>query len=128
MSCDTFNFKKVMQIKGSLSHQHCIPCEGGTEPLNRQEEENYLSAVSGWEILRESKPHQLLKNIQLKNFTQVIELINHIAKIAEAEGHHPNLYLHDYKHLRIELYTHAIGGLSTNDFILAAKIDELLVD
>ena len=107
-----------------LSQKHCVPCEGGTKPLPKKEEEAYLSAVPEWKIER-TGTHQLTREIVLGNFKQAIAFIGQIAKIAEAEGHHPNLYLHDYKKLRIELYTHAIGGLSTNDFILAAKINKL---
>jgi 4a-hydroxytetrahydrobiopterin dehydratase len=70
--------------------------------------------------------HQLIREVTCKDFATVLGLINEIGKIAESQGHHPNLYLHDYNKLRIELSTHAIGGLSMNDFILAVQIDEVL--
>lgn len=112
-------------MENHLTQQHCVPCEGGTAPLTETEETNYLTAVPNWKIVR-TGVHKIQREITLKNFIAAVELINHIAKIAESEGHHPNLHLHDFKKLRVVLYTHAIGGLSTNDFIMAAKIDELL--
>lgn len=108
-----------------LLHQHCVPCEGGTQPLNETDENNYLSATAGWSINR-TQVHQIEKNVVSTNFKAAVALINQIAELAEAEGHHPNLYLHNYKELKIELFTHNIGGLSVNDYIMAAKINEML--
>lgn len=108
----------------ALKQGHCVPCEGGTSPLTETEENNYHDATSQWTINREGV-HTLTREFVFKDFKEVIGFINKVADIAEAEGHHPNLYLHDYKKLTIELHTHAIGGLSTNDFILATKIDAL---
>lgn len=106
-----------------LSHQHCVPCEGGTKPLTREEFVVYLPQVESWEVVDEK---MLRKEFTLKNFKAAIHFIDQIAEIAESEGHHPDLFLHDYKKLTITLSTHAIGGLSINDFVLAVKIDELL--
>lgn len=108
-----------------LQKGHCVPCEGGTAPLTNAQEDMYLSAVPDWKLDR-SGVHQLKREFTVKNFKAVLELVNKIGHIAEAEGHHPNLYLYEFKHVRVELYTHAIGGLSENDFILAAKIDQLV--
>jgi len=108
----------------SLQQGHCVPCEGGTTPLSIEDETNYLDATRGWQILREG-PHTLWRDFECKNFTEAIELTNKIAAIAESEQHHPNIYIHDYKKVKVELSTHAIGGLSTNDFILAAKINSI---
>jgi 4a-hydroxytetrahydrobiopterin dehydratase len=109
-----------------LTKRHCVPCEGGTDPLTQEQEEMYLSAVPNWEIKREGT-HTVQRDIECKNFLDAVELIKKIAAIAEEEGHHPDLRLHSYKFLEVTLTTHAIKGLSENDFILAAKIDELLV-
>lgn len=108
-----------------LVHQHCVPCEGGTKPLPQTEEDTYVTATPGWSINR-SGIHQIERELTLAHFMEAVALVQKIAQLAESEGHHPNLYLHDYKLLKIELYTHAIGGLSVNDFIMAAKINELL--
>lgn len=106
-----------------LTAKHCVPCEGGTAPLTQAEEDKYLTAVPDWQIER-TGVHQLKKAFEFKNFAAVLAFTNQVGQLAEAEGHHPNLWLHDYKHLEITLYTHAIQGLSENDFIMAAKINE----
>lgn len=111
----------------ALKKGHCVPCEGGTSPLTEQEENMYRDATPHWEIKREGT-HQLVREFTFKNFKEVIAFVNKVADTANAEDHHPNLYIHDYKHLEIKLHTHAIGGLSTNDFILATKIDDLLAN
>ncbi|MCL4208016.1 4a-hydroxytetrahydrobiopterin dehydratase [Patescibacteria group bacterium] len=109
-----------------LTQGNCVPCEGGVEPMTRQEMEPYLQSVKDWQLVEVDGIATLKRDLTLPNFVSVIDLVNKIAKLSESEGHHPNLFIHDYKHLRIDLYTHAIGGLSVNDFILAAKIDELV--
>ena len=81
-----------------------------------------LKDLSGWELVEGKR---LRKTLVCQSFLGAIELIQQIAPIAEAEDHHPDLHLTNYKRLTIELSTHAIGGLSENDFILAAKIDQL---
>lgn len=86
----------------------------------------YLSAVPSWEINRDEPLHWLVKVFTFKNFTETISFLNAIAVVAEEQGHHPNLKVFDFKNLKVCLSTHAIKGLSENDFILAAKIDELL--
>lgn len=109
-----------------LTKGSCVPCEGGVEPMTRQEMEPYLQSVKEWQLVEVKGVSNLVRELKLSNFVSVIDLVNKIAKISESEGHHPNLYIHDYKYLKIDLYTHAIGGLSVNDFILAAKIDGLV--
>lgn len=108
----------------SLTHQKCVPCEGGTKPLTRSEFQVYLDSVKDWQVINEEKAIQ--KTVTLKNFVAVVKLVDQIADIAESEGHHPDLNIFDYKNLTITLSTHAIKGLSINDFILSAKIDQLL--
>ena len=108
----------------ALKRGHCVPCEGGVDPLTQEEENNYHDATPLWLINRE-ETHKLTREFEFKNFGDAVTFINKIAQIAESEGHHPNLNLHDYKKLTVELFTHAISGLSTNDFILATKIDNL---
>ncbi len=105
-----------------LSKQHCVPCEGGTKPLTHDEFAVYLPQVANWTVVQDK---QLEKEFVFKDFAQAISFVNRIASIAESEGHHPDINLHRYKKVAITLSTHAIGGLSVNDFILAVKIDEL---
>lgn len=107
-----------------LKHQKCVPCEGGTKPLTREEFSVYLPQVPDWQVQDELR---LYKQFDFNNFADCIAFINQVASIAESEGHHPDINLHDFKHVGITLSTHAIGGLSVNDFILATKIDELMV-
>lgn len=107
---------------GSLSHQKCVPCEGGTLPLKPEEYQKYLSEVKGWEVLEEKK---IQKKFTFKDFDKALAFVNKVGAIAQQEGHHPDLNLHDWNKLDITLSTHAIGGLSVNDFILASKIDQL---
>ena len=106
-----------------LTKKKCVPCEGFTEPLTDAEEGNYLKELSGWKIYRDGE-HRIKKNYSLLHFKDAISYVNQIAELAEDEGHHPNIKI-NYNVVGIELFTHAIGGLSENDFILGVKIDEI---
>ena len=70
----------------------------------------------------------LAKSFRFKNFVEAMQFVNKVAEIAEQEGHHPNIFMHDYRKVKLTLYTHAIKGLHENDFILAAKIDEIQME
>ena len=106
-----------------LSQRQCKPCEGGVEPLPQSAAAQLLRDVKGWELVGGKA---IRKVVTCKSFLDAVGLVQRIAPIAEAENHHPDLHLTNYKRLTIELSTHAIGGLSENDFILAAKIDQVL--
>ena len=106
-----------------LSQRKCKPCEGGAAPLPASAAQTLLADVRGWELVDGTA---IRKTVKCKNFLDAVALIQRIAPVAEAEDHHPDLHLTGYRKLTIELSTHAIGGLSENDFILAAKIDHLL--
>ena len=106
-----------------LTKKKCIPCEGYTDPLLEEEEEKYLKEISGWNINRDEL-HRIKKVFSLLHFKDSISFVNQIAELAEEEGHHPNIQI-IFNIVNIEIFTHAIGGLSENDFILAAKIDEI---
>ena len=106
-----------------LSQRKCVPCEGGATPLPPSAARTLLQDLEGWELVDGAA---LRKTVTCKDFLDAVRLIQRIAPIAEAEDHHPDLHLTRYKRVTIELSTHAIGGLSENDFILAAKLDELL--
>ena len=109
-------------MNNNLIKQHCVPCEGGTAPLDGRDMELLLKSVNGWKL--EKNPRRILKEFKFKNFVEAMKFVNQIADIAEKEGHHPDIFI-SYNHVRFELTTHAIGGLSQNDFIVAAKIDDL---
>ncbi|MDE1871432.1 MAG: 4a-hydroxytetrahydrobiopterin dehydratase [Candidatus Micrarchaeota archaeon] len=104
-----------MDLKG----KKCKPCEGGTKPMGKRESAKYLKFVNGWVL----EGNKISKEMDFKDFNKAMAFTNKVAAVAEREGHHPDMYLHDWNKLRITTYTHAIGGLSINDFILAAKID-----
>lgn len=104
-----------------LTKQHCVPCEGGMPALDDSEIQKLLLAVVGWRL----EGGKLVRDIQSRTFKQVLALVNRIGELAEFEGHHPDLWIHDWNRLQISLWTHAIGGLSLNDFILSAKINQL---
>src|ERR1041385_5613726 len=107
----------------SLKTKHCKPCEGGVPALSAKAAKKLLKRVRGWQIDPAAK--KIRKDLEMKNFLAAVKLIEKIARGAEANDHHPDLHLTGYRHLRVELSTHAVHGLSENDFILAAKIDAL---
>lgn len=90
--------------------------------MTKEESQKYLAEVLGWGVIEDGK--KISKEFVFPDFVQAIRFIDKIAEIAEQEGHHPDLHIF-YNKVRIELSTHAIGGLSENDFILAAKINAL---
>ena len=101
----------------------CQPCAGDAAPLSRAEAETYLGVLDHWMLAPDA--NEISKRFIMKHFMAAVEFINAIAKTAEEEDHHPDLHLTGYRALAIHLSTHAIKGLSQNDFILAAKIDAL---
>lgn len=106
-----------------LKQRKCTPCEGGVAPLGVTAAKAYLANLPGWELCAEGK--LIGRTFVMRWFMDAIELVQKIAEVAEAEDHHPDIHLTGYRRLRIELTTHAIGGLSENDFIMAAKIESL---
>lgn len=107
----------------SLTSRKCQPCEKGATPLSLNEVKDYLRQIPNWQLAENGK--SISRQFVMKDFVSAVELIGQIARIAEEDDHHPDLHLTGYRNLRIELATHSIGGLSQNDFILAAKIDQL---
>lgn len=106
----------------TLLQKRCIPCEVGTIPLTRDEAEVLLQQTPGWGISEDTK--KITRTFKFKNFKEALAFVNKVGEVAEAEGHHPDIKL-VWGRVGIELTTHAIKGLSENDFILAAKINEL---
>lgn len=103
-----------------LSQKKCVPCEAGNMPLEESKVNELLKQVTAWNL----KEGHLYKKFKFRNFVEAIKFVNSIAEIAENEGHHPDFSVH-YNRVEIELFTHAIKGLSENDFIVAAKIDNI---
>ncbi len=108
-----------------LEAKTCQPCEGGVAACELSEANQQLQALaSEWELVDDGK--KISRQFKLKNFVEAMRLINAVADLAEREQHHPDLHLTAYRQVRIDLTTHAIGGLSENDFIVAAKIDAVV--
>jgi len=103
-----------------LAQKRCVPCEGGVPPLDEPAARNYLAQLSGWSLV---DGNRIRKEFAFKNFARALAFVNRVGAIAEAEGHHPDILIHSWNRVRLDITTHAIGGLSENDFILAAKID-----
>jgi len=109
-----------------LTKKKCIPCEGGIIPFDISEIHKYQKKVDGWQIIENKKKvFFLYKKFTFKNFSESQNFINFVGKISEEEGHHPDITF-GWGYAEIKVTTHAIEGLSENDFILAAKIDKLI--
>ena len=110
-----------------LFNKKCVPCEGGVVPFDISEIHKYQKKVDGWEIIKNEKNIYLLeKKIIFKNFEESLKFVNEVGKISEEEGHHPDI-IFGWGYAKINITTHAIEGLSENDFILAAKIDKKII-
>ena len=109
-----------------LAAKKCLPCEGGVPTVPLDEVRTLLESLPGWELTDGGQG--IRREWVVKNFMAAMDFFNRVAELAEAEGHHPDLHLIGYRNAVIQLWTHAIGGLSENDFIMAAKINYLSVD
>lgn len=111
----------------SLASKKCVPCEGGVEPLRQEMIDEYLRQVPGWKVKeiswQDKKVKSLLNSYKFKNFRQAMAFLREVEQIAEAEGHHPDFCVH-YSLVEFTIWTHAIGGLHENDFIIAKKIGD----
>ena len=114
------------QTAEQLTAKKCLPCEGGVEPCSPSEARQQLEQLAGWTLVHDGK--RIRREWRVRDFMAGIDFFNRCAQIAEADGHHPDLHIAGYRNVAVELWTHAIGGLSENDFILAAKIDQLSID
>ena len=107
-----------------LKDKKCLPCEGGVSPFSISEIHKYQKKIDGWDIVKNKKNIYFLeKKFTFKNFIESQNFVNEVGKISEEEGHHPDI-LFGWGYAQINITTHAIEGLSENDFILAAKIDK----
>ena len=106
-----------------LHTKHCVPCEGDVPALTPEEIATYLSQLkSTWEVIENKK---IRREFRFKSFVRAIQFVDRVADVAEIEDHHPDIHIY-FSRVVIELWTHAIEGLSENDFILAAKIEEIV--
>lgn len=105
-----------------LHERRCVPCESGTPPLTRDRVIAILRDVPGWEF-RDGKPAAIARTVRCANFSEACALFMRVALLCEAEGHHADLRVFGWRNIAFVLSTHAIGGLSENDFIVAAKIN-----
>ena len=109
-----------------LLKKKCVPCEGGIIPFDISEIHKYQKKVDGWNIIKNDKDIFLLeKEFKFKNFKESQDFVNLVGNISEEEGHHPDIFF-GWGYAKINIMTHAIEGLCENDFILAAKIDQIL--
>lgn len=111
-----------MGMENDLSEKHCVPCEDKSGLLSVDEVENLKERIDQWSIVEDK---EIEKTLKFSDFKSALSFVNKVGVIAEAEGHHPNICIHDWNKVTITLYTHSIQGLSENDFIVAAKIDEI---
>lgn len=109
--------------RDDLVHKKCVPCEGGIPKLSREAAESQVRALPDWRLAENAE--SIYRSWTARSFVAALDFFNRVGEVAEQENHHPDLHLTGYRQIRIELSTHAIGGLSDNDFILAAKIDQL---
>jgi len=106
-----------------LIDKKCVPCEGGVPVLTNGQEDDFTPLVPQWTLCREGV-HRITRSFEFTDFVEAMAFVNKVAEVAEDEGHHPNIAI-SWNTVDLELYTHAIDGLSENDFIVAAKIDAL---
>lgn len=110
-----------MAARTRLAESHCVPCTSRTKPLPAERAQALARRVPNWRIAR----GKLRRTVVFEDFVTLIEFVNELADLAEEEGHHPDFKV-SWSRLDLELHTHVAGGLTRNDFVLAAKIDDLL--
>jgi 4a-hydroxytetrahydrobiopterin dehydratase len=115
-----------MTTAQDLLRRRCLPCESGVPRLAAEQVQQLLAALPGWGLTDDGQ--RLRREWRVKDFVVGLDFFQRIGQIAEQEDHHPDLHLVGYRNVAVEIWTHAIGGLSENDFILAAKINEMPVE
>ncbi|HYM96405.1 MAG TPA: 4a-hydroxytetrahydrobiopterin dehydratase [Candidatus Sulfotelmatobacter sp.] len=108
-------------MAGSLADEKCVPCKGGTPPLDASQIDVLLPRVDSWQV-EDSK--KLIKRFRFKNWVDAVAFVNEVTPVAESEGHHPDLYVR-WGEVRAYLWTHKIDGLTVSDFVMAAKLDRV---
>ncbi len=112
-----------MNTPSDLTRKRCVSCEGEIEPLDPAVVAELIPQVAGWSVVLGGTA--IRREWTARNFSTAVHFLDEVAGLAEAEGHHPDFHLTGYRQVAIELTTHAVGGLTENDFILAAKINTL---
>jgi 4a-hydroxytetrahydrobiopterin dehydratase len=113
-----------MTDSSNFAAKKCQPCKGGTPPLDQEQSRESLAQIhSDWQLVEEGR--RIRRRFRFPDFRAAIAFVNEVAEIAENEGHHPDITI-VYRNVTLDLTTHAIGGLSENDFIMAAKLDQLI--
>lgn len=115
-----------MVTSNELTKKRCVSCESGVPALTPEQIPQMMAAVPAWTLSPDGK--RLRRDWRVRDFLIGLDFFQRIAAIAEEEDHHPDLHLAGYRNVTIEIWTHAVGGLTENDFILAAKIDQLPVE
>ena len=108
-------------VSSDLAARKCEPCESGTGALKGDELRKLYSQLEGWTLVNE---HHLEKEYRFKDFAEALAFVNRLGEVAEREGHHPDVFL-TWGKVKVTLWTHSVGGLSENDFILAARADQV---
>lgn len=109
-----------------LNKRKCIPCEDKSlKPFDRERAEEYMVDVKGWVLDNKEDVLKISREFIFRDFVDALEFVNRVGDLAETEGHHPDILIHSWNKVLITLYTHSIGGLSENDYILAAKINDI---
>ncbi|CAN1283218.1 Pterin-4-alpha-carbinolamine dehydratase 2, mitochondrial [Linum perenne] len=121
----SYGFRTFCSV-GDLVSKKCVPCNSkDMRPMTEESAAEMMAKVSEWNLVNEDGKLKLNRSWKAKSFTKGLELFQLVANIAESEGHHPDLHLVGWNDVKIEIWTHAVGGLTENDFILAAKISQL---
>jgi 4a-hydroxytetrahydrobiopterin dehydratase len=109
----------------ALTEQECVPCKSGVPPLGGEQLSRLVRELGGgWQVVR---GHHLEKEFHFPDFREALDFTNHVGQLAEAQGHHPDIYL-TWGKVRLDIWTHKIDGLTNSDFVFAAKADKLLVE
>ncbi len=108
----------------SLAEKSCVPCQGGVPPLPQEDAEQLLAQVPGWSLVHNGT--RLERRFTFKNFAGAMAFVEQVGELAEQEGHHPDIAF-GWGYATVTYYTHKIGGLHENDFVMAAKVNELYV-
>lgn len=115
----------VVDDMEGLAQKSCVPCRGGVTPLTEPEARRFLSGAPGWSL--EDSATRLRRRFEFRDFVEAMKFVNRVADIAEEQGHHADIAIH-WNRVDLTLWTHKIGGLHENDFILAARVNRLLVE
>ncbi len=114
-----------VQSSDQLTGKQCEPCQG-VEPYSLPQAQQQVAQLNDWKLTHDGK--RIRRDWVVKNFLTAIDFFGKVSVLAESEAHHPDLHVENYKDVWIEIWTHDIGGLCENDFIMAAKIDEIPVE